>query len=149
VLNDGKLEVAGGLQISTAVDPCSTGVFKLDSSSNLEVAAALGIDSKISFDTGSALVIDHYKLFGQNVGTSGYAGSLLQNFGANGTIDLKDFSFTAVINQTTSIHRGVLQLQLTNSAMQAATLDFQNSGLGAGAFNIGKDSGSGILITHA
>jgi hypothetical protein len=38
VLNDGKLEVAGGLTVSNAVDPTSTGQFILDSGSTLEVA---------------------------------------------------------------------------------------------------------------
>jgi hypothetical protein len=148
VLNDGKLQVASGLQVSTAVDPGSTGVFKLDTGSTLEVAAALGASSKMSFDSGSELAIENFELFGQNVGTSSYEGSLLKNFGGNGSIDLKDFS-SAGISSSFSNSGGVLQLQLTNGGMQMASLDFQKSGLGAGAFHFNTDGGSGVLITYS
>ena len=147
VLNDGKLEVAGGLIVSTAVDPTSTGVFKLDAGSTLEVAKAVGINSQMSFATGSELVIDNYNSFGQNVGMSDYAGALLTNFGGCGTIDLKGFSSTS-IGSSFSLSSGILQLQLT-SGTQKTTLEFQNSGLGRGGFQFASDLHGGVLITHS
>lgn len=145
VLNDGKLEVAGGLIASAAVDPASTGVFLLDGGATLELAQALGADARISFMTGSKLVVNHAAAFGQNIGTSNYAGPLLQNFGC-ATIDIKDFGFGGL---TMSYTKGSGLLQLSNSAHQVATLDFQNSGLGVGTFHVSGDGGSGVLVTHA
>jgi hypothetical protein len=127
------------------VDPGSKGVFKLDSGSNLEIASAIGTNSKVSFDGGSELVIDDFQLFGQNVGTGDYAGPLLKNFG-NATVDLKDFSIDG-LHDTFSKSTGLLQLD--NSASQMATLDFQPSSLGTGAFNFTSDGSNGILITHS
>jgi hypothetical protein len=147
VLNDGNLEVAGKFQVTTQVDPNSTGVFELDSGSVLEVAKAVGISSKMSFAGGSELLVDDYNSFGQNVGTSTYAGSVLQNFGGDGTIDLKNFS-SANIGSSFSVSGGILQLQLNNGT-QMATLDLQNSGLHAGSFHFSSDGGSGVLITHS
>jgi len=110
-----------------------------------EVAKALGINSQIRFETGSELVVDHYGLFGQNVGTSGYAGSLLRDFG-DAAIDLKDFNFAGI---TSSFSASTGLLQLTNSTLQMATLDFQTSSLGFGAFHFASDGGGGVLITHS
>ena len=62
----------------------------------MRVAQALGTATKMSFVTGSELVIDNYNSFGQNVGMYNYTGSLLTNFGGNGTIDLKDFSPSSI-----------------------------------------------------
>jgi hypothetical protein len=146
VLNDGKLEVSGGLTASTAIDPTSTGVFTLGGGSTLEVAQALGADTKISFMTGSELVVDHAASFGQSVGTSNYAGSLLQDFAGGSTIDIKDFGFGGL---NMSYTKGTGLLQLSNSGHQVATLDFQNSRLGAGTFHFSGDGGSGVLITHS
>jgi hypothetical protein len=88
VLNDGRLKVVGRLTVSGSVAPKSTGVFQLGPASTLEIAAALGTNLKISFGTGSGLVIDHFAMFGRNVGASDYAGSLLTDFEGS-TIDLK------------------------------------------------------------
>ena len=145
VLNDGRLKVAGQLTVSGSVAPKSTGVFQLGPASTLEIAAALGTNSKISFGTGSELVIDHFTMFGRNVGVSDYAGSLLQDFEGS-TIDLKDFDVTG-LHETFSASSGLLQL--TNSASQTATLDFQTSSLSAGTFHFASDGGSGVLITHS
>ena len=146
VRNDGKLELSGGLAVSAAVDPASTGVFILDGGSTLEVAQALGADARISFMTGSELVVDHAALFGENIGTSNYAGSLLQGFRGGATIDVKDFGFAGL---TMNYTKGTGLLQLANSAHQAATLDFQNSSFGAGTFHVSGDGASGVLITHS
>jgi hypothetical protein len=145
MLNDGRLEVAGRLTVSDSVNPNSTGVFQLAPASTLEIAAALGTNSKISFGTGSELVIDHFTTFGRNVGASDYTGSLLKDFGSS-TIDLKDFDLTG-LHETFSASSGLLQL--TNSASQTATLDFQTSSLSAGRFHFASDGASGILITHS
>jgi hypothetical protein len=104
----------------------------------------LGINSKISFDTGSELVIDSAGLFGQKIGTSHYTGSLLEDFGGS-TIDIKDFSTTGL---TTSYSSATGLLQLTNSASQVASLHFQNSSLGLGTFHVVSDSGGGVFIPH-
>ena len=144
VLNDGKLEVSGGLVVSSAIDPNSAGVFKLDGGSTLEVAAALGTAAKVSFASGSDLMVDHFASFGQNVGTDHYAGSLLALFGGS-TVDLKDFGFAGLESSFTP-SSGLLQL--TNGASQAATLDFQTSSLGGGQFHFADDHNGGVLITH-
>jgi hypothetical protein len=145
VLNDGELEVSGGLAASAAIDPASTGMFILDGGSTLEVAQALGAETSINFTTGSDLVADHAALFGENVGASSYAGSLLQDFGGS-TIDVKDFGITGLTMIYTA---GTGLLQLGNSANQMATLDFQNSSVGAGTFHFSGDGGSGVPITHS
>ena len=144
VLNDGRLSVAGSLDVTTAVGPNSMGIFQLDGPSTLEIAAALGTDSKISFATGSNLVIYSSGLFGEHVGSTSYVGPLLENFGGS-TVDLKGFR-TAGLNMSFSDFSGLLQL--TNSASQMATLKFQTSSLGAGMFHFSSDGGIGVLITH-
>jgi hypothetical protein len=144
VADDGTLNVSGSLTVSAAIDPTSTGLFELAGGSTLEVAAALGISTRMRFDTGSELVIDHAGSFGVNVGTNHYAGSLLEDFGG-ATIDIKDFSDTGLSMHYT---KGTGLLQLSNSANQVATLDFQNSTLGGGTFHVGYDGSTGVLITH-
>ncbi len=99
----------------------------------------------MSFNTASELVVDDFALFGQNVGTSDYAGSLLKHFSGS-TIDLKDFGI-AGLHDGFSPSSGLLQL--TNSASQMATLDFQTSSLGVGTFHFNSDGSSGVLITHS
>jgi hypothetical protein len=145
VVDDGTLDVSGSLTVSTAVSPTSTGLFDLAGGSTVEVAAALGISSKMRFDAGSELVVDNAGLFGENVGTRHYAGTLLEDFGG-ATIDIEDFSASG-LKMSYSSHTGLLQL--TNSASQVATLDFQNSSLGSGTFRFGSDPSGGLLITHA
>jgi hypothetical protein len=144
LLNNGTLDVSGSLTASTAVDPTSTGLFLLAGGATFEVAAALGISSTISFDAGSELVIDSAGQFGKNVGTSQYTGALLEDFGGS-TIDIKDFG-TAGLTTSYSATTGLLQV--TNTSSQVATLDFQNSSLGAGAFHVVSDGGGGVLVTH-
>jgi hypothetical protein len=145
VLNNGRLDIAGSLDVTTAVDPNSTGLFQLDGPSTLEIAAALGTASKISFAAGSSLLIDSPALFGQAVGTSGYAGPLLEKFGSS-SVDLEGFGLTG-LNASFSNASGLLQL--TNAASQLATLKFQTSSLGAGMFHVTGDGSTGILVTHS
>ena len=88
VLDSGKLEVAGGLDVSAALDPTSAGTFQIDQNASLE---ALGSGSAINFVAGSKLVVDNFSQFGEGIGTSGYTGSRLEDFGGS-TVDLKGFA---------------------------------------------------------
>jgi hypothetical protein len=145
VLNHGSLAISGSLDVSTAVNPASNGLFELLGGSTLDVAAALGSSEKMSFATGSDLTVDNFAMFGTNVGASDYTGPLLENFGGS-TIDLKDFS-SAGLSQNYSSTSGLLQL--ANGSSQLATLHFQDSSLGSGTFHFNDDGASGILITHS
>lgn len=148
VTDNGHLTVAGSLHITTAVDPTSTGVFQLGTAGVLEVAAATGISTKMSFTAGSELIVDYVANFGQNIGSTSYDGPLLEQFGAGASIDLKDFAYgTGVFSMSFNAATGVLAL--SNSASQAADLDFQKSTLGAGTFHLAKDAGTGVLLTRA
>jgi len=142
VLDNGTVSIAGSLDVSTAIDPGSSGLFQLGSGAMLEVAAATGAASRIDFQgSTSELIIDNAALFGTNVGTASYAGPQLQQFAPGDTIDLKNFSSTGVTlnyNPLTGV------LQVSNSANQVASLDFQTSG---GSFAATSDGGSGIFIT--
>jgi hypothetical protein len=72
---------------------------------------------------------------------------VLQNFGGDGTVDLKNFS-SANIASSFTVSSGILQLQLNNGT-EKATLDFQNSGLYGGSFHFASDGVSGVLITRS
>ena len=59
VLPQLRLPILGGsLIIGTAIDSASTGLFLLDGSAHMEVAAALGTNTQISFAAGSDLLIE-------------------------------------------------------------------------------------------
>ena len=93
VLDKGTVSVAGSLDVSTAIDPSSSGLFQLGSGAVLEVAAATGSATQIDFQgSTSELIVDNAALFGTNVGTASYAGPQLQQFAAGDEIDLKNFS---------------------------------------------------------
>ena len=47
VSNNGTIEVAGSVDVSSAIDPASTGVFLLNGGAKLDIAAALGINTQI------------------------------------------------------------------------------------------------------
>ncbi|MCW3473268.1 alkaline phosphatase family protein [Limobrevibacterium gyesilva] len=143
--NYGLVEISGSLNVSDAIDQASTGLFQLDNGARLEIAAALGTDVQMRFLASSSLVIDNAGAFGINVGTASYAGPQLQNFGVGDTIDLKSFSAAGVAwNYDAST--GVLQV--SDSALQVASLAFQTSSLGAGTFHATTDGATGIYITH-
>jgi hypothetical protein len=146
VLDNGTLIIAGSLNVTSAINPSSTGLFQLGSGATLDVSADLGTQTQIDFLAADKLAVDKSASFGINVGTSSYAGPQLQNFAAGDTIDLKDFGFTgAALNYNSST--GVLQL--SNTASQAASLSFQAPSLGAGIFHVASDGASGVLITHS
>ena len=147
VLDNGTVEVVGSLDVTTAIDPESAGVFRLDSGSRLDVAAAVGANTTMSFIGPSELAIDNAGAFGSHVGDPlAYAGPLLAEFGAGDVIDLRNFGFAGVtLNPLTP--NGVLHVA---NGSQTANLAFQTSSLGAGQFHASSDGGTGTLITvHA
>jgi hypothetical protein len=144
---NGTVAVAGLLNITTAIDPASTGgVFQLEAGGTLTIAAALGAGTKMQFLGSSELVIGNAASFGSNVGLTTYTGSQLQDFGAGDMVDIQNFGtagLTDIYTKATDL------LQISNGASQVATLDFQHTTLGSGSFHIIGDGGSGILITHS
>ncbi|SED63550.1 hypothetical protein SAMN05519104_3975 [Rhizobiales bacterium GAS188] len=144
VLDNGTISIAGSLDVSTALDPSSTGLFQLSSSATLEVAAATGTQTQINFLGSSELIIDNAASFGINVGTSSYAGPQLQHFAPGDKIDLKTFSSAGV---TLNYNASTGVLQVSNSANQVASLKFQTSSLGGTAFAATSDGATGIFIT--
>ncbi|SED63446.1 protein of unknown function [Rhizobiales bacterium GAS188] len=145
ILN-GTIGIAGSLDVSTALDPSSTGLFQLGSAATLEFAAATGTHTQVNFLGSSELIIDNAALFGTNVGTASYAGTQLQHFVTGDKIDLKNFSSTGVkfnYNASTGV------LQVSNSANQVASLDFQTSSLGSPGFQATGDGATGIFIITA
>ena len=144
ILN-GTISIAGSLNVSTAIDPSSTGLFQLGSGATLEVAAATGTTTQINFQgSSSELIIDNAASFGTNVGTASYAGPQLQHFVPGDKIDLKNFSSAGV---TLNYNAATGVLQVSNSANQVASLDFQTSSLGGTAFAATSDGATGIFIT--
>jgi hypothetical protein len=144
VSNNGTVEIAGSVAVSSAIDPASSGVFLLNGSAKLDIAAAIGSNTRMAFLGSSELSIDNPLAFGQNVGTASYAGPQLQDFGAGDSIDLKQFGAAGAAVQfdpTTGL------LQVTNGASQHASLSFQASSLGAGTFHTASDGGGGVLLT--
>ena len=143
VLDNGTVSIAGSLDVSTAIDPSSSGVFKLASGATLEVAAATGSATQINFQGGAGeLIVDNAALFGTGVGTASYTGPQLQQFAAADEIDLKNFSSVGV---TLNYNALTGLLQVSNSANQVASLQFQASS--AMSFAATSDGGSGIFIT--
>lgn len=146
VIDNGVLAIDGSLDVSVAVDVGSTGSFLLGSGDSLEIAQALGSASRIDFQNSGELIIDNAALFGTGVGTAAYKGDLLENFSPGSAIDLHNFSLAGAIfnyNAPSGL------LQITNSAHQLATLDFQDSTLAGGTFHLGTDGSSGVLITRS
>jgi parallel beta-helix repeat protein len=144
--NNGTVAVAtgGSLDVSSAVDPSSTGIFQLQGTATLEIAAVLGSNAKIQF-LGSApsakLTIDNVANFGTHVGTASYAGPLLEGFAAGDVIDLKGIAFSTPPALTYTASNGTLQV--------GHALMFQQSSLGAGAFHVASDGAGGSLLTHS
>lgn len=140
VLNDGTLGITGSLDVSAAIDPSSTGLFRLDGGSALEVAAAVGSGSQMSFLSPSELAIDDTQAFGTNIGSPDlYSGPLLGNFAVGDSIDLKDFSFIpGGVTLDPLTPNGVLQL--TNGSEVA---DLKFASLGGGTLTTGPETGGG------
>jgi len=144
--DNGVLNIGGSLAVSTAVNPASTGGFDLLAGSTFEVAAMAAQSDQVNFQGNAAsLVIDNAGSFGLNVGKQSYAGPLIENFGSGSSIDIKNVSST---NASFSYSAATGLLQISNSAGQTASLDFQNSTLGAGTFQLASDGHGGVLVTH-
>jgi hypothetical protein len=145
ILNNATIDLGGALTVSTAVDPASTGIFRLDGKA-MEVAAALGINTRFDFLGASQLTVDNVASFGSNIGTANYNGPLLEDFGADDKIDLKTFGQSGLalnFSSTTGI------LQISNSTSQVADLKFETASLGAGAFHAASNAASGIFVTYS
>ena len=120
ILDNGTVSITGSLDVSTAIDASSTGLFQLGSGATFEVAAATGTATKINFQgSSSELIIDDAASFGTHVGTASYAGPQLQHFVPGDKIDLKNFS-SAGVTLTYNASTGVLQV--SNGASQVASL---------------------------
>jgi hypothetical protein len=150
ITNDGTIAISNGdsLDISTAVTPSSTGIFELTGKSSLEIASVLGAGTKIEF-LGAApsnkLIIDKAANFGTHVGTTSYAGPLLEDFKAGDVIDLKGIGPSGLALKY-SAATGLLQI---TGGSAPATLAFQNATLGAGSFHLASDGSGGTLLTHS
>ena len=145
ILDNGTVSIAGSLDASTAIDASSTGLFQLGSGAIFEVAAATGTSALINFlGSSSELIIDNAASFGINVGTASYAGPQLQHFVSGDKIDLKGFSSAGL---TLSYNASTGVLQVSNSANQRASLDFQTASLGSATFQATGDGATGIFIT--
>jgi hypothetical protein len=148
VTNNGTLSVVAGgtLQVTAAVDPASTGIFQLNAASILEVSADKGASNQMKFLGAGEVIVDQAANFGTNVGTTTYTGPLIENFVVNDKIDLKDVAFpNAILSYSTAT--GLLQV--TSGGAGVATLAFQKSSLGAGAFHPNDDGTGHLLITHS
>jgi len=150
IVDNGFINVAGSLDVSSAVDPTSSGAFLLTGQSNLEIASILGGGNlKMQFigsNSTNRLIIDNAAQFGENVGTPSYVGPVIQGFLAGDTIDLKGIASTGLVSSYTAASG---DLQITGGGKTLATLAFQNSTLGAGTFHLASDGSGGTLITHS
>jgi hypothetical protein len=144
IANNGTINVKASLDVSSAIDPGSSGVFQLTGGAALEVASAIGSNARIAFLTPSRLTIDNPLSFGSGIGSSSYAGPQLQGFAKGDTIDLRQFSPAGAIGIYNS-SSGLLQI--SNSGHQLASLEFSASTLGAGTFHFASDGGGGTLVT--
>jgi hypothetical protein len=146
-LAPGASAQAGALAIATPIAPASTGVFQLDASSLLEIAADQGAADKMHFlGAGGALIIDVAAKFGLNVGTAAYTGPLVQNFGTGDQILLKNVApagLTPVYDTTTGV------LQVSNGSANVASLMFDKATLGTGSFHMADDGHGHALLTHS
>ena len=144
VLDNGVLDISGSLAVTQSADFGSAGVFQLVGASTLEIASTLAYQGSIAFAGGSELIIDHPREFGQRLTRHNYVGPILKNF-SGATIDVKGFGINGL---QTSFSEATGLLDLTNAAGHKATLEFQTSTLGAGAFQFTGDGTGGVLITY-
>jgi plastocyanin len=152
LLNDGTVAIGSGasLDISTALDPSSTGIFNLTTKGSLEIASILGTTSRIAFlgtTSANKLTINKATDFGQHVGTTLYAGPLLEDFKAGDIIDLKGITSNDLkLSYGTST--GDLQITSSSGGI-VGSLQFQNASLGTGTFHTATDNAGGTFLTHS
>jgi hypothetical protein len=152
LLDNGTIDIASGssLDISTAVNAASAGIFQLTTQGSLEIASLLGTNVKIQFlgtTPANKLTIDSAANFGVNVGKPTYAGPLLEDFKAGDIIDLKGIA-SAGLKLNYSTTTGDLQITASTGGV-VATLEFQNASLGTGTFHTATDNSGGTLLTHS
>ncbi|MBV8914536.1 MAG: hypothetical protein JOZ05_16035 [Acetobacteraceae bacterium] len=147
VLNNGTTTINGSLDVTSAIDPASSGLFQIGTGSTLETAAATGAGAQIGFIGNGTLTIDNFAAFGTNPGSSSYTGPLLESFASGDSIDLKNFSASGLSAPVLDPSSG--RLQLSNGVGQAATLLFQVSSLGTGTLQAVSDGGSGTRVSLA
>ena len=134
------------LDVTMAVDPGDTGIYQLESNSDLEIASIIGTNTQMEFLGSAQITVDHFDAFGTNVGTSAYTGPLVEQFVAGDSVDLADFTVGGV---SLSYTAATGLLQIANTASQHATLQFQDPTLGAGNFHFADDGTGHTLITHS
>ena len=83
LLDNGTVVIASGgsLDVSSAVDPSSSGTIQLTTKASLEIATILGAGLQIKFlgnSPSNELIIDSAAKFGTSVGAAAYAGPLLE-----------------------------------------------------------------------
>jgi hypothetical protein len=137
VTDDGSLVITGALPAATYQIGAAGG------GGTLEVASAPSSASPISFLGNSKLIIDSAAGFGANIGNASYSGPLLEGFVSGDTIDIKSFS---TVNASYTYNSVTGLLQVVNGS-QTASLDFQTSTLGSGAFSLTSDGGTGLDVT--
>jgi hypothetical protein len=145
--NEGTIAANGGtLDIASAVDPGCSGVFQIGTSSVLEIAADQGAADRMSFIGPSGeLVVDDAGKFGLGVGTSAYAGPLVENFASGDSLLLKN---VAPAGLTPVYDAGSGLLQISDGSVNVASLLFDTATLGSGSFHI-ANSGGAALLTHS
>jgi hypothetical protein len=152
LLNDGTVAIGSGasLDVTSAIDPASIGIFELTSKGSLEIASLLGTNVKMEFlgtTPANKLTIDDAANFGRHIGSTSFAGPLLEDFKAGNIIDLKGIASTGLkLNYTPTT--GDLHIT-TSTGGVITTLQFQNASLGAGSFHVASDSTGGTFLTHS
>jgi hypothetical protein len=152
LLNNGTVAIGSGdsLDISSALDPTSAGIFNLTTKGSLEIGTILGTNTKIVFlgtKPANKLTIDSVANFGQHVATTFYSGPFLEDFKAGDIIDLKGIA-SVDLKMAYAATSGDLQIASSGGAA-IGTLQFQNSTLGKGIFHTGSDGIGGTVLTHS
>jgi len=150
LLNDGQVNILSGtdLDITGGVIGSSTGIFELTDNATLDIASLWGSTTQIEFLGGThedSLVIGNPSRFGLHVASSDFAGPTLEDFKAGDSIDLKRIGSVGLSLNYNSLS-GVLQVS-SGSGGIVASLQFQNSSLGAGTFGLTSDGATGSLVT--
>jgi hypothetical protein len=139
VLNDGTISLSASatLSITGSISAGSSGIFQLGAGATLSLGADIGSENQMSFLGSAQLDVANASLFGTQVGTSSYAGPLLENFAAGDMIDLENVTASG---DTLDYSASTGLLQVMSGSTDVATLAFQESTLGTGTFHIGSDS---------
>ena len=113
------------------------------SGSLLEIAANTGAADQIKFLGTGEVMVDKATSFGISVGTTAYAGPLIESFTVGDKIDLHDVAFSSI---TLNFDAASGLLQVSGGAVAKASLLFDNSTLGAGTFQATNDGTGHTLI---